>query len=72
MIKKISYFLHITDSAGQLDIVDLSFIALVCKVMFAPGIDYAALGSLIAVILSKMHSDQLEASSQSKAPQQDS
>lgn len=65
LIKKCSWFLHITDSAGQLDIVDLSFIAMVCKVLFAPGIDYSALGALIAVILSKMHSDQLESKNQS-------
>lgn len=71
MIKKVAKFLHIIDCQGQLDIVDLSFVALVCKVMFAPGIDYAALGSLIAVILSKMHADHIEASNQSKPSQKD-
>lgn len=72
MIKRIASFLHIVDASGQLDIVDLSFVALVCKVMFAPGIDYAALGSLIAVILSKMHADHLEASSQRESSHVDS
>lgn len=60
LLKKCAWFLHMTDSAGQLDIVDLSFIAMVVKVVLAPGIDYAALGTLIAVILSKMHADQLD------------
>lgn len=59
-VKQCAWFLHVTDSAGQLDIVDLSFIAMCIKVVIAPGIDYAALGSLIAVILAKMHSDQLD------------
>jgi hypothetical protein len=60
MIRRVAKFLHITDAAGQLDIVDLSFIAMCLKVLLAPGIDYAALGSLIAVIMSKMHADHLE------------
>lgn len=60
VITQVSSFLHITDSSGQLDIVDLSFMLTVGKVILAPGIDYSALGALIAVILSKMHSDSLE------------
>ena len=59
-IIKVAKFLHITDSVGQLDIVDISFMLMIGKVLIAPGIDYGALGTLIAVILSKMHSDQLE------------
>jgi hypothetical protein len=60
-VYKIASFLHITDSAGQLDIVDLAFIASVIKVVIAPGVDYGAMASLIGIILSKMHADHLEA-----------
>ena len=67
MIAKIAKFLHITDAAGQLDIVDLSFILTVGKVILAPGIDYGALGALIAVILSKMHADHIESKVSSRA-----
>jgi hypothetical protein len=30
------------------------------KIIFAPGIDYPALGALIATIMAKMHADHLE------------
>lgn len=59
-LKLVASFLHITDSNGQLDIVDLSFMLTVGKVILAPGIDYSALGALIAVLLGKMHSDFIE------------
>lgn len=59
-IRKVVYFLHISDGHGQLDLEDMAFILIVGKVLFAPGIDYSALGALIAVIMSKMHSNSIK------------
>ncbi len=59
-VSDIAWFCHITDAAGQIDIVDLAFIGTMLKVIFAPGIDYPALGALVATIMSKMHADHLE------------
>lgn len=54
-ILKALYFLHIYDGAGQLDLEDIAFMLLVGKLMFSPGIDWAAMCSLIPVIASQMH-----------------
>ena len=59
-ISDIAWFLHITDVEGRLDIVDLAFVGTMVKIIFAPGIDYPALGALIATIMAKMHADHLE------------
>jgi len=58
---KACYFLHITDGYGQLDITDLSFMLMVGKVMLAPGIDWAAICTLIPLIMQQMHSEHLAA-----------
>lgn len=54
-LNRIGAFLHITDCNGNLDLVDLSFMLVVGKVILSPGIDYPAVCSLVPVILAKMH-----------------
>jgi hypothetical protein len=68
-IYKAAYWFHITDGQGQLDLTDLSFMLVVGKVMFAPGIDYQSVCALIGVILAQMHQNQLAAKSVNQ-PQQ--
>jgi len=58
---KTCYFLHITDGEGQLDIVDLSFIGVIIKLLFAPSLDWAAVCTMIPLIISQMHSNHLAA-----------
>lgn len=52
---KLAYFLHIYDGEGQLDLEDLAFIAVMVKIILNPSIDWAAVCSLVPVILSQMH-----------------
>ena len=52
---KTCFFLHITDGSGQLDLVDLSFIATVVKIMVSPNVDWPSVCSLVPVIMAKMH-----------------
>lgn len=52
---KTMYFLHIYDGAGQLDLEDIAFMLIVGKLVLAPGIDFAAVCSLIPVIAAQMH-----------------
>ena len=66
-IAKIAFFLHITDGQGQLDIVDLSFIAVIIKLMFAPNFDWQAVCTMLPLIASQMHTNQLAA--QANQPQ---
>lgn len=54
-IKQISYFLHIYNGEGQLDLEDIAFMLIVGKLVLAPGIDFAAVCSLIPVIAAQMH-----------------
>ena len=61
IIHKIAYFLHITDGQGQLDIVDLSFMAVIIKLMFAPNFDWQAVCTMIPLIASQMHANALAA-----------
>jgi hypothetical protein len=66
LIHRVSYFLHITDGQGQLDLTDLSFMLVVGKVIFATGIDYQSVCALVGVILAQMHSNQLAAKASSQ------
>lgn len=66
-IMKAAYFLHITDGKGQLDITDLSFMAIVIKMMLAPNFDWQAVCTMIPIIASQMHTNHLDAQ-QSKTP----
>lgn len=59
VLTKIAYFLHITDGQGQLDIVDLSFMAVIIKLMFAPNFDWQAVCTMLPLIASQMHTNQL-------------
>lgn len=59
ILAKISYFLHITDGEGQLDIVDLAFIGIVIKMLYAPNFDWAAVCSLLPIIISQLHADHI-------------
>lgn len=59
-IFKVSYFLHITDGQGQLDIVDLSFMAVIIKLMFAPNFDWQAVCTLLPLLASQMHTNHLD------------
>jgi hypothetical protein len=59
IISKITYFLHISDGQGQLDIVDLSFMAVIVKLMFAPNLDWQAVCTMIPLIASQMHTNHL-------------
>lgn len=52
------------DSEGNLDLIDLSFIGMVVKVLYAPNIDFPSVCSLVGVILAKMHRSHLESKSQ--------
>ncbi len=52
--------MHVTDGCGQLDIVDLSFIALVIKMMIQHTFDWPAVCTLIPVIASQMHQQYLD------------
>lgn len=54
-IAKLAYFLHIYNGEGQLDLEDIAFMLIVGKLVLAPGIDFAAVCSLIPVIASQMH-----------------
>lgn len=63
---KTCYFLHITDGKGQLDIVDLSFMAIIVKMMLAPNFDWAAVCAMIPIIAQQMHTNHL--ASQSSVP----
>lgn len=63
LIMQISFFFHITDGSGQLDLTDLSFMLVVGKVMCAPGIDYQSVCALIGVILAQMHANQIASKS---------
>ena len=58
-IQRVAYFLHITDGSGQLDLVDLSFMATVIKILIAPNIDWPSLTSLMGLILAKIHKHHL-------------
>ncbi len=60
-IQKAAYFLHITDGLGQLDIVDLSFIALTVKIVVEPHMDWGAICALIPTIAQQMHINHLAA-----------
>lgn len=55
LLKNITFFLHIYDGQGQLDLEDIAFICLIFKIMMSPGIDWAAVCSLATVILAQMH-----------------
>jgi hypothetical protein len=59
-IKRIALLMHIIDNTGKLDLVDLSFIAMVLKVVLAPGIDFPSVTALVGVILAKMHRFHVE------------
>lgn len=61
---KTCYFLHISDGQGQLDIVDLSFIAVIVKLMLAPNFDWQAVCTMIPLIASQMHTNHLQAQQQ--------
>ncbi len=63
LIQKIAYFLHITDGQGQLDIVDLSFIALTVKIIIEPNMDWGAVCGLVPIIAQQMHINHLESKS---------
>ncbi len=54
-ILKTLYAIHIYDGAGQLDLEDIAFMLIVGKLILAPGIDFAAVCSLIPVIAAQMH-----------------
>lgn len=60
-IQPIAYFFHITDGQGQLDIVDLSFMAVIVKLMFAPNFDWGSVCTMIPLIASQMHTNALAA-----------
>ncbi len=62
-IQKIAYWCHITDGQGQLDIVDLSFMAIIVKIMFAQNMDWSAVCTMIPLIASQMHTNALAAKS---------
>ncbi len=55
-----AYWLHITDGEGQLDIVDLSLIGIVIKMLFAPHLDWQAVCSMIPILASQMHNQHLD------------
>lgn len=55
------YFLHITDGVGQLDIVDLSFMLVVGRLILAPNFDWPAVCTLIPIIAQQMHTNHLDA-----------
>ena len=57
---KACYFLHITDGHGQLDLTDLSFAAIVIKMILAPNFDWGAVCAMIPVLASQMHSNHIE------------
>lgn len=58
-INRVALFLHITDSTGQLDLIDLSFIGVVGKILMAPTVDWQSATSLVGLILAKMHTNHL-------------
>jgi hypothetical protein len=62
-LKHIGKFLHIIDNDGKLDLIDLSFVGMVVKVLISPNIDFPSVCSLVGVILAKMHRTHLEANS---------
>lgn len=51
---KLLRFLHIIDDRGKLDIIDLSFIAIMVKVIIAPVIDLSSIGAIVPVLVAKM------------------
>lgn len=63
-IEKVAFFAHISDGEGQLDIVDLSFIAIVVKMLLAPNFDWQAVCAMLPLIASQMHTNQLSAKQQ--------
>lgn len=59
-IYKIAYFLHITNGEGQLDITDLSFMAIIIKLMMAPNFDWNAVCVMLPLLASQMHTNYLD------------
>lgn len=59
-ICKVSYWLHITDGSGQLDIVDLSFMGIVIKMLYADTFDWQAVCAMLPLIASQMHTNQID------------
>lgn len=55
MIKEVARFLHIVDNEGQLDLTDLTFIAIIVKIMCASTLDFPAVVTLATVCINKMH-----------------
>lgn len=60
-LQKVAYFFHITDGSGQLDIIDLSFMAVIVKLLFEPTFDWQAVCTMIPLIASQIHTNQLAA-----------
>ncbi len=57
---KTFYFLHLTDGQGQLDITDLSFMAVVIKMIMAPNFDWQAVCALLPILAAQIHTNHLE------------
>lgn len=53
-------FFHIIDDNNQLDLTDISFMLVIGKIMYSPGIDWAAVCALVPVILQQMHQKQID------------
>lgn len=70
MLKRICYFLHIIDDRGKLDIIDLSFIATMVKIVASPGIDYPSVCAMLPVLLAKMHRTHLRSKTAINSDQQ--
>lgn len=54
---KIGYFLCLVDE-GQLNLPDIAFIVILCKVLFTPNVDWPSLVTLAIAVLNSMHSRQ--------------
>jgi hypothetical protein len=57
---KAVYFLHISDGKGQLDLTDLSFVAIIVKLMFARNMDWGAVCTMIPILALQMHQNHIE------------
>lgn len=63
LLKRLGVFLHVIDDSGNLDLIDLSFIATMLKIILAPGIDFQSVCTLVPVIIAKMHITHLRSKS---------
>jgi len=53
-IYTVARFLHLIDDRNKLDIVDLSFVAIIIKLVISPNPDWSAVAAIVPVIMAKM------------------